>query len=395
MVQQMNGRSARINLPYRFRIITEAMHDIFAVPYIVYMSERDELLMLACHGYPHTAVLMTSSDRGETWSAPYDMRTDEQGNPTVPLQFGLAYLGGGRVMTLSGLMSTDYGRTWPHTLTVPFTDNGKPMGGWDPVFVDRDPQTGRVTRLLETGYTCAGNTPSGGASQAYLRTSLDEGRTWSDTSAVAAWEGVNEVAITRAGNGDLVAACRTVVPERFVNALDHYEGLGVSLSGDNGQTWSGVNKLYDWGRHHPSMVLMPDGALVMTYVVRAGYVDAADGTPQFGIEAIVSRDHGQSWDLDHKYILASWKGNRTGLTAWWASSQATSTLLLPDGSLLTAFGTGYRSRPNTDNMPTPRDIGLVRWRLNDNSLNDDHQIADAPATSDLRNVFDPGLIDAN
>jgi hypothetical protein len=49
-----------------------------------------------------------------------------------------------------------------------------------------------------------------------------------------------------------------------------------------------VKKLYDWGRHHPSLLLMPNHDIVMTYVVRKGYVDMPDGYPQFGIEAVVS-----------------------------------------------------------------------------------------------------------
>jgi hypothetical protein len=123
-----------------------------------------------------------------------------------------------------------------------------------------------------------------------------------------------------------------------------------------------VNRLYDYGRHHPSLVLMPDGRILMTYVVRLGYPRSAEGFPQFGIEAVVSRDHGASWDLAHRLVLARWTGNRTGSNEWWASSQATSTVLLPDGSLLTTFGTGYRSRPNAQGLPAPRDAGLIHWR---------------------------------
>ena len=75
--------------------------------------------------------------------------------------------------------------------------------------------------------------------------------------------------------------------------IDHTEGLGVSVSTDEGQTWSAW--LDDWGRHHPSLILLPGGEIVMTYVVRKGYVNTPDGFPQFGIEAVVSRDHGQTW----------------------------------------------------------------------------------------------------
>jgi hypothetical protein len=79
----------------------------------------------------------------------------------------------------------------------------------------------------------------------------------------------------------------------------------------------------------------------------------------------VSRDNGQSWDVDRRYVLDAWVGNRKGPNGWWASCQATSTVLLPDGSLLTAFGTGYRSQPGPageENLPRPRDVGLVLWR---------------------------------
>ena len=38
---------------------------------------------------------------------------------------------------------------------------------------------------------------------------------------------------------------------------------------------------------------------------------------------------------------------------------------MPDGSILTAFGTGYRSHDNGDGLPTPMDVGLVQWRLNE------------------------------
>ena len=85
------------------------------------------------------------------------------------------------------------------------------------------------------------------------------------------------------------------------------------------------------------MVVMPDNDIIMTYVVRKGYPDTDDGYPQFGIEAIVSHDNGETWDLDHRYILSYWKGIRKGPNAWYSSSQATSTILLPDGSLLTAL----------------------------------------------------------
>ena len=117
---------------------------------------------------------------------------------------------------------------------------------------------------------------------------------------------------------------------------------------------------------------------------------SSDLYPQFGIEAVVSRDHGQTWDLDHKYILRHWVGHiREGPTSWYPSSQATSTVLLPDGSLLTAFGTGYRCQDIVKGQPAPRDVGLVRWRLNSGAVNTETRLRDAPFDSDVRNVYDP------
>ena len=84
--------------------------------------------------------------------------------------------------------------------------------------------------------------------------------------------------------------------------------------------------------------------------------------------------------------LHAWTGNQTDENAWWPSSQSTSSQLLPDGSIITAFGTGYRIR--TDEQ-APRDVGLVRWRLNTGPVNSDTTIRDAAIDSDLRNVFDP------
>ncbi len=216
--------------------------------------------------------------------------------------------------------------------------------------------------------------------------------TWGKGIRVPQWKGVSEVALLRAANANLVAACRTDIPARLTGeTLDHYEGLGISISSDQGKTWSEVKKVYDWGRHHPSLLLMPNHDVVMTYVVRKGYVDAPDGYPQFGIEAVVSHDHGNTWDLDHRYLLHTWVGNRKGPNAWWASSQSTSSVLLPDDSILTAFGTGYRSQPGADNLPAPRDVGLVLWRLGDQPLNDNRAIRDAPFDSDARNLFDPTI----
>ena len=135
--------------------------------------------------------------------------------------------------------------------------------------------------------------------------------------------------------------------------------MARSVSEDNGRTWSDMRILFRFGRHHPSMVVLPNDDILMTYVVRKGYPKHPDGHDQYGVEAIISHDHGQTWDLERPYLLHRWSAIRKDENAWWASSQCTSTVLLPDGDVLTCFGTGYRSGPTSH---APRDVGLVCWR---------------------------------
>ncbi|MCP4855535.1 MAG: hypothetical protein GY903_13675 [Fuerstiella sp.] len=393
-VRQLTGKAGTVRLPARFQIVTESWNRVVAVPYMVNMPEKDRLLMLVGCDYPHRTFVLTSDDRGATWTDPRPARSGD-GRASIGLGTSLAYLGKGKLVFYetgsagtghpSRWFSSDYGQTWGDPVAIASTSDEKPWSIWDSPLVDRHPKTGRITQLAETGYS-----QSGTSSQAWIRFSTDEGQTWSQSVKVPQWQGVNEAYLFRAGNGDILAACRTDVPRRLKGkTLDHYEGLGISISNDDGRTWSTVRKLYDYGRHHPSLVLMPNQDVVMTYVVRLGYVDDRNGFPQFGIEAVVSHDHGVTWDLDHRYLLHVWSGERTGETYWWPSSQATSSTLMRDGAILTAFGTGYRIKAGKDSPQAPRDVGMIEWRLNTKPVNAESTIRDAAFDSDLRNVFDP------
>jgi hypothetical protein len=394
-VRQLSGNAGIIRLPAQMQIVTEPWNRVVAVPYMVYMPEKDRVLMLVNCDYPHHAEVLFSDDRGENWSDPRPAISRQDGSPLPAMGTSLCYLGEGNVLLYSEArwFSRDYGQTWKESAAVAPAPDGAPWAIWDPPLADRNMKTGKIERLIETGYSQSG--PQ--VSQAFLRSSTDGAATWSSAIKISQWKGVNEVALLRAKNGHLVAACRTIISDRWQHeTLDHYEGLGISISTDDGHTWSDVRRLYDWGRHHPSLVLLPNGDVVMTYVVRKGYINTSEGFPQFGIEAVVSHDHGETWDLDHRYLLHTWVGNRKGSDenlpgpqAWWASSQATSTVLLPDGKLLTAFGTGYRSQPNAQNLPAPRDVGLVKWQLNDKPVDSNHRVRDAASDSDVRNWLNP------
>ena len=355
-------------IPALLQIVTEELDCSATVPYLAYMPEKDQLIMLANCGISHSDPhLMFSDDHGATWTDPQPARPGSKSG----LGVGLAYLGKGRAMFTVGdpsgrFFSDDFGETWNRSAPMPTPANGLAKHEWDPPFVDRDPSSGEVLRIVSTAYQIATFfPPEYNPDWGCMRISTDLGRTWSADELVPQWRGVNEVALVRAANGDLVAACRTAFLEEhlyYVNVVgesDHYEGLAYSISKDNGETWSDMRILYRYGRHHPSMVVLSNNDIVMTYVVRKGYPKHPSGHDQYAVEALVSHDHGQTWDLERPYVLHKWSANRKDENAWWASSQCTSTVLLPDGDILTCFGTGYRSGPEGD---APRDVGLVRWR---------------------------------
>ena len=258
--------------------------------------------------------------------------------------------------------SDDYGDTFPDTVPVNNQIDGIELSDSGVPFVDRNPKTGEIDRLIGIRYEYGHQRKP---DQAYIHFSEDLGRTWSTDVPVPQWNGFNEAEMLRAANGDLVCCLRTVIHERYKGRIDHFEGMGVSISNDNGETWSDVHIIYEWGRHHQSLVLMPNGGIVMSYVVRAGYPPNNNGYPTFGVEAIVSHDHGQTWDLDHTYVLYEWDGHLSGREYWMAGPQVTSTVVLPDGDLLTIFGGGER---DTGFEGDPRRIGVVRWHLADLGL---------------------------
>ena len=373
VVLQLNEERAPVALPAEMQWISEPWYkkkedENAQMPYLAYLPEKDRVLMLVETHQPICTAFIFSDDHGKSWSERKWLSTDAQGQPQG-VALGLTNLGGGKLMAYSEnavqnrWRSDDYGQTWS---SLAIQDTVAERYIWGPLLVLRDSQ-GRVRRILEASWRPTGvpwASSEGFYSQAYLRGSVDEGRTWSDETKVPQWIGVNEVSLIRAANGDLVAACRTDYPKRFAHhGLDHYGGLAVSISKDEGKSWSDLEPLYEWGRHHPSMVLLPNGDILMTYVVRLGYPATHEGWPQFGVEAILSRDNRQTWDKEHRYLLASWVGNVLGPRAWFCSVQSTSTVLLPDGMILTAFGTGFR---NASDAPVCKmDVALVRWRIDE------------------------------
>lgn len=375
VVEQLNGASPRIKSPARIQIVSRgwklgAVH----YPYLVQLPKKNRLIMLVNWGTrpENRSGITVSDDGGNNWSRPKQV--------VDTWSVGLSRLSDGQLILVSQsrvtgpssryLFSRDHGETWAESVAAPGYRGDKPFYEDSQFLVDRD-ASGRVTRLWGTG--------KAPGKACLVRHSDDGGRTWSRCRHVPEWGRTGEIVLHRAANGHLLAACRTNL-ERFVaGKIDHWSGLGVTRSEDSGRTWSKMDYLYAWGRHMSSLVTMPNGHIVLTYVVRKGYTPDADGVARFGIEAIVSRDHGKTWDLDHRYLLVTWKGDASLKEAWRASGQRTGTVLLRDESLVTAFGAWYRN------------IVVVRWRLHDAKLSPSTRIAESAFDSKLRNVFDPAV----
>ncbi len=392
-VIRLNGPKPALKLPAQLYFIGgEWEWNNSQMPYLVYMPDRKKLMLAASVDKPTIhATQVFSDDFGKTWTKPSWMHTDAAGNPDLGAATQLTYLADGKLIIGSESRywaSTDYGKTWADYAPVPRGSDGKLMYQWDPMLVDRDPKTGKVTRLVDTRYKENGTFDKPDYfSQGCIRFSADEGKTWSTEINVPQWKGTNEIVLCRAKNGDIVAACRRDNVAKFVGTdNDQYSGLATSVSKDNGYTWSELNYVYDWGRHHPHMITMPNGDIVMTYVVRNGYKPNGEGLNMFGIEAVVSKDNGQTWDLDNKYVLASNSSTMTGGRTNWGSPQSTSNVLLPNGSILTVFGTGVRNVPSQTLWKM--DVAIVRWSLTEKPATRDRTIRDAKLESDTRNLFD-------
>ena len=376
-VYQLNGTAKAIELPGEYRLASANWPNPALVPYLAHMPEKDRVAMMVLYDtrdQGRQPAISFSDDHGATWSIPKYIGGGG---------LSITYLGNG-ILLSEAMVSRDYGETWE---ALP-TRNAREV--WLPALVDKDPATGKAIRLAKALWSPIrewGTGKTGPYAQGYVCFSYDEGNTWVDEIKVPQWLKVSEVALGRASNGDMVAACRLDLNKTLdPTAMDNYTGTGVSVSRDNGKTWSDPFDpnmvLFDWGRTHMWLATMPNGDMIMSYNVRRGYPDAASGYPQFGIEAVISHDDGRTWDLDHRYILHHYEGNVPARDFWsfqGAPSNA-STAILPDGSLLTAFNMQYTK------------IGLVKWKLNDEGLADDQTCSRAAHDSVLRNEFDPAIL---
>lgn len=264
------------------------------------------------------AVLTFSNDEGANWTDYIVV----SGCHTRPMM--LTYLGNSS-LAFHGtdedgpcrLFSHDYGRTWPERIPAQPCSNGEPFHTEGNSLVDRN-KDGIAVRILETGQNIGiGSWPHDPMCE-FIRESHDGGRTWENESQPDAWRweetwedatyirSGGEGALVRAANGWIVAALRTDMSPRYFDhpfRNDHLEGTGVSISKDDGATWSPIQQILEPGRMHANLIRLPNNDLVMTVIRRIDMCDGKLRSYRRGCDAIVSHDNGETWDMEEMYIL--------------------------------------------------------------------------------------------
>ena len=338
------------------------------IPYGLATMDNGEVICAATAwssgvGPAEQTLITISDDGGTTWGEYIVLH----GIHTRPMM--LAYLGNGVVTFESGdttrrmrLFSHDYGQTWEDRVEVPPAPSGQALGFEGSPLVDRDEQ-GNAIRIVQTGQTLEGAAPNWKIVE-YIRWSEDGGRTWPRVDSPQAWRTTEthngktydrccgEGSLVRAANGWLVAALRTWVPVQFHDhpyCDDNLEGTAVSISKDDGVTWSPYQEIFDGGRHHATLMCMPNGDLVMVIIRRVDFRDGKLVSYRRGCDAVISHDHGETWDIEHMIVLDDFlfcDDERwiPGLCGHLSST------LLPDGSILTGYGNNFTG------------VALIRWK---------------------------------
>jgi len=296
-------------------------------PVLALLGER-EVVAVVRGGAGHLGIkgrleLVRSRDRGETWLPPAIIAQSErddrnpavgvtaQGTLVVAYHHQGSYDEQGRYGRTIGIMDTlvirshDGGHSWerPRRLTFEALNGRSPYG---PMVNFPDDTLGMCIYGMAMGDDRPWAVPE---YRTYLLRSADGGATWGDPSLVA--EQFNETAFLRFPEGELLAALRS--PASAPN-------IYISRSADDGRTWSAPLLATEPGEHPADLTLLSNGWVLMAYGHRRA---------PFGVQGMVSRDRGKSWDEERKLI---YNDDRPGGDCGYPS-----TVRFPDGMMLTAY----------------------------------------------------------
>jgi hypothetical protein len=258
-----------------------------------------------------------SDDEGKTWSPPREFHRGLERPQPISL--------GGRKLALipgddAGFLafSDDGGETWKDKTPFPKLPDGRVTYHKGSMLVEDDTVTGL--------FYCEGERRGGWTAYSLLRRSRDGGRTWKEGIWLPPEWSTSEGAIARAKDGALVVAMRTAPPDDYPSYSDHWRRITTARSMDEGKTWTDHQVHFKYGKTHSDLIVLRDGRLLLTYAARMGELE---GHMYHGIEAVVSRDHGKTWDWDKRFTLFRW--------AMHQSMHSPCSVELADGRILTVF----------------------------------------------------------
>ena len=260
-----------------------------------------------------------SNNEGMTWSQPVEFhRGLERPQPVN--------LGGKKLMLIpqddDGFLafSDDAGKSWTEKKTFPRLADGSVTYHKGSVLVE-----GNVLSAVFTA-SVKPHGPTGWRAQSLIRQSRDGGRTWNHGYWLPSEWQTSEGSIVRAADGALVVSLRTAQPANYPNFSDHWRRLTTARSNDEGKTWSDHQVHFKYGKVHSDLIRLKDGRLLMTYAARMGEID---GVIYHGIEAVISNDHGKTWQWNKRFTLFRWAMHQT--------MHSPCSLELKDGRILTLF----------------------------------------------------------
>ena len=102
-IRQLDGDRAVV-LPAERQDVTDRWNQIAQIPYLVYMPEKNRVLMLLSRGEPLHGMVLASDDRGATWSEPRYVQagTDGAAGDKSGIGTGADVLGPGPALVADG-----------------------------------------------------------------------------------------------------------------------------------------------------------------------------------------------------------------------------------------------------------------------------------------------------
>ena len=247
-------------------------------------------------------------------------------------------------MILAGdvIFSEDGGETWSEPQPFPSLPDGRAAFAHCTFLAEGK----RVTGVFYAEGKPHG--PVGWTAFSYLRTSHDRGHTWGDPVFLPdAWQ-TSEGSIIRARDGALVVSLRTAQKEGYPSYSDHWRRVTTARTFDEGKTWFDMNVYFSCGKVHTDLKIFPNGDILMTYAARIGELD---GKTYHGIEAVLSHDHGKTWDWANRYYLFRWNMQ--------SAMHSPQSVVLSDGRVMTVFLYHYDSSYGKRYLPEALNIGMV------------------------------------